>query len=99
MTALVRGANAPLTGTALRLDVTGTRPGAVDLVVLQLGPDRTVRSDADLVFFHQPASPEGAVRLVGGDRVDVDTAALPDDVDGLASPSRRTRRCPARCTT
>ena len=82
--ALARGANAPLTGPVLDLDVTGARPGSVDLLVLQLDAGRTVRSDADLVFFNQPVSPEGAVRLDGGDRVRVDTAALPADVDSLA---------------
>lgn len=84
MAALARGANAPLTGPVLDLDVTGARPGSVDLLVLQLDAGRTVRSDADLVFFNQPVSPEGAVRLDGGDRVRVDTAALPADVDSLA---------------
>ena len=84
MTALARGANAPLTGPVLDLDVTGARPGSVDLLVLQLDAGRSVRSDADLVFFNQPVSPEGAVRLDGGDRVRVDTAALPADVDSLA---------------
>ena len=84
MTALARGANAPLTGPVLDLDVTGARPGSVDLLVLQLDAGRSVRSDADLVFFNQPVSPEGAVRLDGGDRVRVDTATLPADVDSLA---------------
>jgi stress response protein SCP2 len=84
VTALARGANAPLTGPVLDLDVTGARPGSVDLLVLQLDAGRSVRSDADLVFFNQPVSPEGAVRLDGGDRVRVDTAALPADVDSLA---------------
>jgi stress response protein SCP2 len=84
VTALARGANAPLAGPVLALDVTGARPGSVDLLVLQLGADRTVRSDADLVFFNQPVSPEGAVRLAGGDRVHVDTTALPDEVQSLA---------------
>ena len=84
MAALARGANALLTGPVLDLDVTGARPGSVDLLVLQLDAGRSVRSDADLVFFNQPVSPEGAVRLDGDDRVRVDTAALPPDVDSLA---------------
>ncbi|SHK28548.1 Stress response protein SCP2 [Pseudonocardia thermophila] len=81
---LQRGANAPLSGGPLDLAVLGARPGAVDLFVFQLGADRRVRSDADLVFFNNPASPEGAVRLAGTDRVQVDPAGVPADVARLA---------------
>lgn len=37
----------------------------VDAAALLLAGDRRVRSDAEFVFFNQPASPDGSVRLVG----------------------------------
>ncbi|GGL96038.1 TerD family protein [Nakamurella endophytica] len=84
MAELSRGANAPLAGGRLELAVAGARQGAVDLLAFQLGSDRRVRSDADMVFFNQPASPEGAVRLTAPDRMTVDTGAVPPDVETLA---------------
>lgn len=84
MTELRRGANAPLPGPSLEVSVAGARPGSVDLLVFQLGADRTVRSDDDLVFFNQPSSPEGAVRLTAGDRVSVELGALPAAIERLA---------------
>ncbi|MTD15894.1 hypothetical protein GIS00_18320 [Nakamurella sp. YIM 132087] len=84
MTELSRGANAPVSGPTLELSVAGARQGSVDLMVFQLGADRKVRSDADFVFFNQPTSPEGAVRLTGADRVQVDLGAVPPAVETLA---------------
>lgn len=81
---LTRGANAPLTGPALQLAVAGARQGAVDLMVFQLADTGKVRSDADFIFFNQPASPEGAVRLTAADQLSIDLTALPAAVDRLA---------------
>ncbi|MEU5316229.1 TerD family protein [Streptomyces sp. NPDC021056] len=58
----------------------------VDLSALLVGADGRVRSDGDLVFYNQPSGEDGAVRHVGADgsgpeRVVVDPAALPADVD------------------
>ncbi|MBM9468827.1 TerD family protein [Nakamurella sp. YIM 132084] len=53
-------------------------------MVFQLTADRTVRDDADFVFFNQPASPEGAVRLAGSDRLTVDLSRVPSVVEILA---------------
>lgn len=68
----------------VEIAVAGARQGVVDLLVFQLGPDRKVRSDADLVFFNQPSSPEGAVRLVAADRITADLTAVPAGVEMLA---------------
>ena len=84
MADLTRGANAPLTTGTVEVAVSGARQGAVDLMVFQLGSDRKVRSDADFVFFNQPASPEGAVRLVAADRITADLTAVPAAVETLA---------------
>ncbi|WP_460868917.1 VWA domain-containing protein [Rhodococcus aerolatus] len=87
MADLPRGANAVLTeptDRGLTLAVTGAQPGTVDLLVLQLTDAGVVRTDDDLVFYNQPRSPEGAVRLVGGDQVEVDLARVPADVTTLA---------------
>ncbi|GAA2009361.1 stress response protein SCP2 [Nakamurella flavida] len=84
MTELSRGANAPLSGGTVRIAVAGARPGAVDLMAFQLTGDRVVRDDADFVFFNQPASPEGAVRLVDGATLTLDLAAVPPAVQTVA---------------
>ncbi|RIJ67025.1 stress protein [Nakamurella silvestris] len=84
MTDLARGANAPLAGTNLDIAVSGASQGTVDLLAFQLNEARQVRSDADLVFFNQPNSPEGAVQLIGPDRVRINLAGVPADVETLA---------------
>lgn len=60
--------------------------GAVDLSALLVAADGKVRSDDDLVFYNQPSAESGAVRHVAADaegpeRIEVDPAALPADVD------------------
>ncbi|NEW26006.1 AIM24 family protein [Nocardia cyriacigeorgica] len=55
----------------------------VDVSALLLGTDGKVRADGDFVFFNQPVGP-GVVYRHGrgaGDMVDVQTSALPADVD------------------
>ncbi|WP_433603428.1 AIM24 family protein [Nocardia sp. CA-135953] len=63
--------------------VTVTCAAPVDVSALLLGADGRVRSDADFVFFNQPAGPGVTYRhgRGAGDMVDVQTSALPADVD------------------
>src|ERR1700712_3620567 len=84
MTALPKGANAPLATGRAAIVVTGAGSGSVDLMVFQLGVDGKVRSDADFVFFNQPSSPEGAVRLLAVDRITADLATIPAAIQTLA---------------
>jgi len=84
MPELTRGANAPLSATSVDIAVAGARQGVVDLMAFQLDADRRVRNDDDFVFFNQPNSPEGAVRLTAGDRLTVDLAALPEAIETVA---------------
>ncbi|CAM3289214.1 TerD family protein [Tsukamurella hominis] len=77
MTSLARGQNAALSQTSLTVSITGVAPGSVDLFALQVTDDGRVRSDADLVFFNSPTSPEGAVRLTGTDALALDLTAVP----------------------
>lgn len=81
---LAKGGNTGLSGGVVEVAVAGAQPGTVDLLVFQLDADGRVRREDDLVFFNQPRSPEGAVELVGGDRVRADLAAVPADVATLA---------------
>ncbi|MFB7575011.1 TerD family protein [Streptomyces sp. NPDC056165] len=64
-----KGSNTPVPATALRVEV-GWRPGPgipdVDVSALLLVGGK-VRSDADFVFYNQPAHPSGAVRYEGKD--------------------------------
>ncbi|MFF4794561.1 TerD family protein [Streptomyces sp. NPDC001276] len=62
-----KGSNTPVPATALRVEV-GWRPGPgipdADVSALLLVGGK-VRSDADFVFYNQPAHPSGAVRYEG----------------------------------
>jgi stress response protein SCP2 len=84
MTVLPKGANAPLATGRADIVVTGVGSGSVDLMVFQLGADGKVRSDADFVFFNQPSSPEGALRLLAVDRITADLGAIPAAIQTLA---------------
>lgn len=72
--------------SADQMTITVTSASAVDASALLLGRDGRVRSDSDLVFFNNPVGP-GVAYLHGrgaGDVVQVDTQALPADVDTVA---------------
>ncbi|MET7773461.1 TerD family protein, partial [Nocardia sp. NPDC005366] len=81
MTALARGENRP--APADRMTVTVTCSAPVDVSALLLGASGKVRSDADFVFFNQPAGPGVTYRhgQGAGDVVDIQTGALPTDVE------------------
>jgi hypothetical protein len=53
-------------------------------MAFQLTADRLVRTDEDLVFFNQPASPEGGVRLTAPDGLTLDLAAVPAVIETIA---------------
>lgn len=65
------------------MTVTVSCAAGVDVSALLLGTDGRVRSDADFVFFNQPVGPGVTYRHGSGrgDMVDVQTSALPPDVD------------------
>lgn len=84
MTSLARGENRPV--PADQMTITVASASSVDVSALLLGRDGRVRSDFDLVFFNNPVGP-GVTYLHGrgaGDVVQVDTRALPADVDTVA---------------
>ncbi|GAB2910884.1 VWA domain-containing protein [Rhodococcus aerolatus] len=88
MTSMAKGSNAPLTAAAVRLEV-GWTPGPgvpdVDASALLLTDAGKVRSDADFVFYNQPAHASGAVahagKQSGVDALTVDTARLEAGVE------------------
>ncbi|OWY80503.1 VWA domain-containing protein [Rhodococcus sp. BUPNP1] len=84
MTELARGENTTIATGAVTVSVAGARQGTVDLMVFQLGADSRVRNDADFVFFNQPSSPEGAVRLVAADKLSIDLTSVPAAVERLS---------------
>ncbi|MGW8972684.1 TerD family protein [Streptomyces platensis] len=58
----------------------------IDLSALLVAADGKVRSDDDMVFYNQPSAESGTVRHIGAnaegpERIEVDTAGLPPDVD------------------
>src|SRR5690242_19685432 len=93
---LVKGQNVPVDAelSSLRLSLrwsTTAEPVDVDVVALMLGADRRVRSDADMVFYNQPATADGSVVLAGKVAADaggsgdvlVDLSAVESDVSSL----------------
>jgi stress response protein SCP2 len=81
---LTKGANAPL--PASRVTLTVDIPAPADLSVLLVNESGKVRSDADFVFYNQPTGP--GVRCLQPSagqpwRVEVDLAAVPDDVHAV----------------
>ncbi|WP_330231528.1 AIM24 family protein [Nocardia sp. NBC_00508] len=81
MTDLARGENRPAPGDRLTVTVTCSAP--VDVSALLLNAAGRVRSDADFVFFNQPVAPGVTYRhgQGAGDVVDIQTSALPGEVD------------------
>lgn len=71
-------------------DTSGER--AIDASALLLGADRKVAYDADFVFYNQPDSPDGSVRLLGRtvteigveERISIDLEAVPAQVATIA---------------
>jgi stress response protein SCP2 len=102
---LTKGANLelPSGSSSLQIVVGWTDSGGrnVDASALLLDQDRRVRSDADFVFYNQPASPDGSVRHLGQsvtdggveERIAVDLEAVPDDVHTVAVTASVDRDC------
>lgn len=82
MTAMTPGSNIPLSVPRVTVDVTA--PVRLDVSGLLLTADGKVRSDADFVFYNQPAGPGVTHRAAAAgtpDAITVDTAAVPADID------------------
>ncbi|MEU4311425.1 TerD family protein [Nocardia sp. NPDC024068] len=73
-----KGGNAAVRGGTLRISAT---PAGIDLTALCLRSDGKVGGDEDFVFYNQPRSPDGAVRLRGGE--------LELDLPGVAASTDR----------
>ena len=92
--ALTKGGNVALPPTAdtIRVTVSFGHGRDVDAAALLLDGYRQVRSDADFVFFNQPASADGSVRHLGretgsamtDERLELRLADVPADVVTIA---------------
>jgi stress response protein SCP2 len=83
---LTQGGNAALPAGAITVTLAfDARPAGLDIDVSAylLGPNGKVRGDADMVFYNQPASPDGAVRL-SDTAFTVDPARIDPAVDRIA---------------
>lgn len=74
--------------TLVTLDVTAPLRGEVDLSLLGLSAARRLEDDRYFVFYNQPHSPEGAIRMHPGSngvgqRFEVDLERLPDKIGVL----------------
>ncbi|MGW0039915.1 vWA domain-containing protein [Gordonia sp. NPDC003376] len=78
---LGRGENTTLAAEVLTVAVTGS---SVDVVAFVLRGDRTVRTDADFVFYNNPQSPSGEVSLTGPSTLTVDLRRIPAEIERIA---------------
>lgn len=72
--------------TVLELGVTLSGPATYDVSLFGLDAEGRLSDDAYMVFYNQPASPEGSIRVVprtDGADFTVDLAAVPDRIDRL----------------
>lgn len=76
---LSKGANAPLSTTDLRVEVSSSTP--LDIAALLVTVSGKVRSDDDFVFFNQPAGP--GVRLAPPSALDFTLGGVPPEIDKL----------------
>ncbi|MEV0042058.1 TerD family protein [Nocardia rhamnosiphila] len=74
-----KGGNVAVAGGPLRITAA---PAGIDLTVLCLRADGKVGSDDDFVFYNQPASPDGAVRLAGA-AIEIDLPRVAASTDRL----------------
>ncbi|MEV3960305.1 TerD family protein [Nocardia sp. NPDC050193] len=74
-----KGGNVAVAGGPLRISAA---PDGIDLTVLCLRADGKVGSDDDFVFYNQPASPDGAVRLAGA-AIEIDLPRVAASTDRL----------------
>lgn len=84
MTAMTPGSNLPLNTVRVTVDVAA--PVRLDVSGLLLAADGKVRSDADFIFFNQPAGPGVAYRSGGGttpDSITVDTGSVPPGIERI----------------
>ncbi|MFE9482097.1 TerD family protein [Streptomyces spororaveus] len=84
MTAMTPGSNLPLNAVRVTVDVAA--PVRLDVSALLLTADGKVRSDADFIFFNQPAGPGVGYRSGGGstpDSITVDTGAVPPGIERI----------------
>jgi stress response protein SCP2 len=90
VTSIGKGANSQLPPGLTRVRVVFSSTGGpeFDASALLLTAAGRVRSDADFVFYNQPASPDGSVRHLGRsgreDSLAVDLAALPAEIMTVA---------------
>ncbi|MGW0178114.1 TerD family protein [Nocardia sp. NPDC003345] len=74
-----KGGNAAVRGGMLRVSAT---PAGIDLTALCLRGDGKVGGDEDFVFYNQPRSPDGAVRLSGAE-LEIDVAGVAAGTDRI----------------
>ena len=68
MTELTMGGNAPVGDGLVEVAIAwrnGAAPVSIDVSAFVLGADRKVRGDADMIFFNQPQSGDGSIRISG----------------------------------
>ncbi|MEL6236019.1 MAG: TerD family protein [Pseudomonadota bacterium] len=89
-TQLTEGANAPLPGDEISLEVGWEGAGSIptiDVSAFALKADGKVRGDADMIFFNQPEHSGGAIKLSksgNGSKFDLRMPGIPAELEKIA---------------
>lgn len=81
MTKLAKGANAPVTSDAIRIEIAAA---GADVSAYMLGADGKVRADEDFIFYNQATSTDGSVSYDGHSAFDVNLARVDPAIDRIA---------------
>ena len=81
MTKLAKGANAPVTSNAIRIEIAAA---GADVSAYMLGADGKVRADEDFIFYNQATSTDGSVSYDGHSAFDVNLARVDPAIDRIA---------------
>ncbi|APE37280.1 hypothetical protein BOX37_28860 [Nocardia mangyaensis] len=76
---LVKGANAPISASEVRISVAAAT--TVDIAALLLTASGKVRSDSDFVFYNQPVAP--GVEVLGTEAIRVVPGVVPAEIDKI----------------
>ncbi|WP_265443877.1 protein kinase domain-containing protein [Flexivirga meconopsidis] len=82
--ALTRGQNSVLSTHRLTVQVEAAGDPQVDLIACELDARGRAVGEHGLVFYNQPVSGDGVVRLTAAGRIELDTAALAEQVQSVA---------------
>lgn len=81
---LERGNKVVLNSNKIRFDISCVRDQGLTHSIFVLGSDKKLLSDDYMIFYNQPVSPEGAVKIINEQCYEIDFSVLPSHAERLA---------------